>query len=175
MSDPGAISSLQKRETSPGGGNASKSAVNSGDSGDDHHQQRSGKTPPEKLAKTRGSNWGLPDAAHSAVPMTRPITIECYADRLVIVPDRASAQATQIPLSGGTDEAVEDLVSAVWQHMKGWGIAGRNLYWRPTLVMKVAPDASNRYQELKALLEDSGLDVRQKGEEAAASRNPLRR
>jgi hypothetical protein len=107
--------------------------------------------------------------------VTRPVTIECYADRLVIVPDQANAQAKQIPLTGTTDEAIEDLVSAVWQHMKGWGIAGRNLYWRPTLVMKVAPDAADRYQELKALLDDSGLDVRQKGEAAASTgKNPLR-
>jgi hypothetical protein len=129
----------------------------------------------DSLSKQRGENWGLPDATNKAVPLTRPITIECYADRLVVVPENAKAEAKQVPLGENTEDAIDLLVSSVWDQMKSWGIAGRNLYWRPTLVMKVAPDAGHRYDELKKLLEDSGLDVKQKGESTARrDENPLR-
>ena len=54
---------------------------------------------------------------------------------------------------------MDEFVSDVWQHMKAWGIAGKGLYWRPTLLMDIQPGAADRYAEVKALLEDSGLDV----------------
>ena len=46
--------------------------------------------------------------------------------------------------------------------MKGWGTAGKNLYWRPTLLMEVKPGAADRYAELKSLLENSGLDIKER-------------
>ena len=35
-----------------------------------------------KLADARGQDWGLRNAAHGSVPVTRPIRIDCYGDRL---------------------------------------------------------------------------------------------
>jgi hypothetical protein len=134
------------------------------------------KKPVESLAKQRGENWGLPDVSARAVAVTRPIIVECYPDRLVIVPDNANAPPKSVALGIHTEDAIDQLVTTVGDHMKGWGMAGKNLYWRPTLVMKVAPDATGRYVELKKLLEDSGLDVKQRGEStASASQNPLSR
>ena len=134
------------------------------------------KKPVESLAKQRGENWGLPDVTARAVAVTRPIIVECYSDRLVIVPDNANAPPKSVALGIHTEDAIDQLVTTVGDHIKGWGMAGKNLYWRPTLVMKVAPDATGRYAEVKKLLEDSGLDVKQRGEStASASQNPLRR
>jgi hypothetical protein len=53
--------------------------------------------------------------------------------------------------------------------MKSWGIAGKGLYWRPTLLMEVKPGAADRYAEVKALLADSGLDVHERQPHATAN------
>ena len=41
-------------------------------------------------------------------------------------------------------------------------MAGRGMYWRPVLQVSVAPDAQQRFAELAALLEGSGLTVERK-------------
>ena len=74
---------------------------------------------------------------------------------------------------------MDELVSAVWDHMQMWGKAGKGLYWRPELSMDVKPGAQARYAEIEALLAESGLDVRQRSQRAANRpaapvRRPLR-
>jgi hypothetical protein len=130
------------------------------------------------IAKVRGRDWGLPDAGAGMAPATRPILVECHNDRLVIVPDEPAAEAKVTRLGDEARENIDEFVSDVWQHMKGWGIAGRGLYWRPTLVMSVEPGAADRYAEIKALLADSGLDVRERRPRAAgapSTSSPTRR
>jgi hypothetical protein len=114
------------------------------------------------MAKTRGRDWGLPDASPAAVAATRPIRVECYPDRLVIVPESANEARREVSMAADTQASMDELVSNVWQHMKGWGLAGRNMYWRPTLVVDVKPGAADRYAEIKALLADSGLDIHER-------------
>ena len=111
------------------------------------------------LAHRRGANWGLPDASAHSVPITRPIPVECHRDRLVIVPERGLRGGTTIPLAARTEASIDDFVSAVWEHMEGWGIAGNGMYWRPILKVHVAPDAQRRFTELAILLANSGLEV----------------
>lgn len=120
------------------------------------------KKKPTSLAEARGSDWGLPNAGNGSTAVTRPIIVECRPDRLVILPESGSGAGKTIPIVGETNGCVDDLVSGVWQHMKSWGIAGRGLYWKPTLVMVVAPGAERRYSELEALLNDSGMEVKQR-------------
>ena len=114
------------------------------------------------LAKHRGQDWGLPDAAGGSVPISRPIRVECHRDRLVIVPEKGTAHSRSVPLRPQTEESIDEFVSAVWEHMQSWGIAGNGMYWRPMLSVYVAPDAEERYAELDALLEGSGLNVERK-------------
>jgi len=116
----------------------------------------------ESLAKTRGRNWGLPDAAGGSVPITRPIRVECHDDRLVIVPERGLTGSKAIPLGPRTEESVDELISSVWEHMDSWGIAGRGMYWRPVLNVYVAPGAEQRCAELETLLDDSGLMIQKR-------------
>lgn len=114
------------------------------------------------LAETRGKNWGLRDASGSSVPITRPIRIDLYADRLIIIPEHATSQSKVVPLGPRTVDAVDGTVSAVWELMDSWGIAGKGMYWRPILDVHVAPEANSRYDDLVALLDGSGLEVRRK-------------
>jgi hypothetical protein len=96
------------------------------------------------------------------VPVTRPIIIRCEPHQLTIMPEDNRTLPQTIPLSGRTDAAVDKLVSGVWDYMKSWGLAGRGMYWRPTLSMEVAPGAEGRFEELQALLQDSGMEVKRR-------------
>jgi hypothetical protein len=119
---------------------------------------------PRSLAKVRGRNWGLPNAVGGSVAITSPIRIDCFPDRLVLVPERNLGQPTVVPLGPRTEDGLDTLVSAVWQYMERWGSAGTGMYWRPVLNVRVAPAAEARYADLKILLEGSGLEVTRKDE-----------
>ncbi len=116
----------------------------------------------EDLAKKRGQDWGLRNQAKGSVPVTRPIAVECYPDRLVVVSERGPVRNKTIPLGPRTEMAADALISAVWDVMDDWGIAGRGMYWKPVLKFRVAPGGENRFTELQQLLENSGLAVEQK-------------
>jgi len=62
-------------------------------------------------------------------------------------------------MEGPTENSVDTLVSTVWDQGTTWGIAGRGMYWKPKLVVHVAPDGATRFNELKQLLDGSGLEV----------------
>lgn len=117
----------------------------------------------QSLAETRGRNWGLPDANRTAVAITRPIRVECHADRLVIVPEAGLGKPNTISLDGGTAASIDTFVSSVWDYMEYWGRAGRGMYWRPILRVYLGPGADPRMAELDSLLQDSGLLVEQAG------------
>lgn len=129
---------------------------------------RNDKTKPEEdsvtaaarcLADERGRNWGLPSETRGSVPVTRPIRVDCHEDRLVLVREDGSA-GTEIRLGPRMENAIDEFVAAVWDEMEAWGIAGKGMYWRPILNVRVAPDADRRYEEFETLLRDSGLEVR---------------
>ncbi|EAQ79822.1 hypothetical protein [Blastopirellula marina] len=115
---------------------------------------------PQSLANTRGRNWALPGQSARATGITRPIHVVVAADRIVIVPEKGSSKQPQVVLlqsdvRGGIDE----FVSQVWSRIEDWGIAGRGIYWKPTLKVDVQPGAQQRFEELAALLNGSGLEV----------------
>jgi hypothetical protein len=131
----------------------------------DDEDDKSGKHPkpkPKPVASKRGEDWGLREAGRGAVGVTRPMRIECYADRLAVVSDRGPAGNKVVPLGPRTVASVDLFISAVWEEMAAWGMAGRGMYWRPVLQVRVAPDAERRFAELSALLEGSGLRVERK-------------
>ncbi len=115
---------------------------------------------PQSIARQKGVNWALPNVASGSTGITRPIAVECYADRLVILPDRGDnaeprVVAVQEPMRG----SMQQFVSEVWTHMERWGMAVAGGYWKPVLKVQVAPDAEIRFHQLRALLGDSGIEV----------------
>lgn len=112
----------------------------------------------ESLAGKRGKNWGLPESAQKATGLTRPVQVYCSADRLTILSDRGVPDR-QINLGPRTEDSVDELVAVVRSQIDTWGLAGRNMYWKPVLSLHVAPDGVERFQELRTLLAGSGLDV----------------
>jgi hypothetical protein len=115
------------------------------------------------LAESRGKNWGLPDATRGAHPVSRPVRMACREDRIEFLTDTGYYVTKTVPFEGTTEQSVDAFVSAVWEHMKSWGIAGRGLYWRPHFVVEVAPGGQRRFEELQLLLKGSGLELKREG------------
>jgi hypothetical protein len=121
------------------------------------------------IAHARGAGWAMQGRQSGSVPITRPIGIEVRADRLAILREKgaktvgARDKSVTIPVGDSMVEAVDKLVSGVWQQVDTWGIAGRGLHWKPVLYLSVAPDANDRAAELKRLLQESGLELIEQG------------
>jgi hypothetical protein len=64
-----------------------------------------------------------------------------------------------VPLDGPLEGSIDTLVGHLWQHMKGWGMAGPQAYWKPLLSVHVADGGEDRFAELSALMQRSGVDV----------------
>ncbi|MCE9604013.1 MAG: hypothetical protein K8U03_03825 [Planctomycetia bacterium] len=112
----------------------------------------------ESMARKRGKDWGLPEEARRSTPLTRPIQIYCSGNQLTLFSDKGIPDK-QILMEGPTEDSIDTLVSTVWDQVTTWGIAGRGMYWKPKLVVHVAPDGAARFNELKQLLDGSGLEV----------------
>jgi len=132
------------------------------------------KSQQKSIANQRGEkNWANPAANHAAFPVTRPIKIVCDSDHLTLLPEGRSRRGYKvIELGESNEENVRELVTSVWDRIETWGIAGQGMYWRPELIMEVEPGAEDRFNELKALMADSGLDVRGRPRSATAIRYP---
>ncbi|MBN2218194.1 MAG: hypothetical protein JW719_12540 [Pirellulales bacterium] len=116
----------------------------------------------KSLADKRGHDWAVPEASRRATPLTQPIRIECHPDRIALVAQNGLAGSRSIALGPRTRDSVDELVSAIWAHTEGWGMAGNGMYWRPMLNVYVFPGAEERYADLECLLEDSGLLIERK-------------
>ncbi|HEY2146639.1 MAG TPA: hypothetical protein VGH32_01800, partial [Pirellulales bacterium] len=114
---------------------------------------------PKSLADKRGRNWSLPSSAKTSVPVSRTIQLECRGDQIVIFPDPGNVEPQVIRLGPRTEDSIDQLVSSVWAHTKGWGIAGRQMYWRPVLELHLGPSGEGRCGEVQALMANSGLEV----------------
>ena len=119
---------------------------------------------PRSLAKANGKNWAIPNYKPRAAAFVRDIRVGVLKDQLVIFPDKGFKGKTKIyPIRGNSRSAIEEFVhSDIWDHVKSWGIAAAGGYWKPVLQVKVGPGGEQRFKELKALLQDSGLEIRRK-------------
>jgi len=112
------------------------------------------------LSQARGKGWANPNAVAGSVGFTRPIRIDCSADQLVIVPPQGSRLKPQvITLKGPLGNDIDRFVTIIWKQVKNWGIAGDRAYWKPVLNVQVADGGRQRYEELRTLLDGSGLTV----------------
>ncbi len=109
------------------------------------------------IAEKEGQNWALDNYRTSLTSLTRPIPMECRADRYVLsaVP---GFDPVEIPFSAPIP-TVKRLANEIGTQIRQWGEAGRGVYWKPILRVRVAPDAREQFEQLKTLLQGSGLDV----------------
>ena len=124
-------------------------------------------TPQQKKArkaiKSGGDNWGLPNSAGKAVGVSRPIRMECYDDRLLLLPEQGDGRTPLVvPIEQDLSQNLDAVVAAVWQRMDRWGLAVSNGYWKPILTIDVKPGGEERFWELQQLLQGSGIEVEKK-------------
>jgi len=176
---PGGTSMMSSgaRSGSPGSSLGSSGGNSAGSSGDSASNQVStGSAAPSqsmsfspqmqkarKAIKSRGENWGLPNASPKATGITRPIRVECHADQLKLLPEKGEARTPLIvPIEDDLTQNLDALVDAVWRHMDRWGLAVVGGYWKPVLAVNVQPGGEQRFAELQQLLRGSGIEVERK-------------
>ncbi len=105
------------------------------------------------------NNWALRNATRHAAALSRPVHVDCYPDRVVLVPEVNGGEPHVILCTSDGRRDADRLVAAVWEIMDAWGMAGREMYWRPILNFYVVPGGEPRMAELVRSLEGSGLVI----------------
>ncbi|MFM7118601.1 MAG: hypothetical protein ACKO0N_18395, partial [Planctomycetota bacterium] len=141
------------------GGAAAKSMNTSG-KGEGGTAPLSSGTAPASLAESRGADWALPGKnTQRATAYLRPIRVICSDEELVIVTGPETPLAEKlIKFNQGTSSAVEPLVGSLWRLIDSWGPTPDNGYWKPVLKVETIPGGEHRARDLKALMQDSGID-----------------
>ncbi len=134
------------------------------DAAQNARENKRGKNEPS-LADSRGKDWALRQKPQRATPVRRTIRVFVRDDQLAILPDgttdpMAASRGKVVPLKGDTVECLDEFVKDVRDQIDGWGIAGNGLYWRPVILVTVAPQAQRRAEDLERLLRNSGLELR---------------
>jgi hypothetical protein len=122
----------------------------------------------------RGKDWALRQKPQRSIPIRRTIRVAVREDQLTILPDDAPKSLTGpagnvVPMKGDTVESLDEFVKQVRNQIDGWGIAGNGLYWRPVIILDVAPEGERRANDLARLLKNSGLELKN---EATATNAP---
>jgi hypothetical protein len=116
-------------------------------------------------ATSRGSNWANQAASRRASAISRPIRVVVKPEQINVMPTNQGGsgpvgEPTAITFHQPTEKVLDQLAATVKERMNEWGLAGNNMYWRPTLVLQVAPGAEQHAIRLNDLLKDSGIDVK---------------
>ena len=111
------------------------------------------------LAQKRGQNWALPSQTDGAIGYLRPVRIICGTDELAIQSTRNPKRQVVFKFGAEPSVTVDALVQYLWKLIDRWGVAGVGGYWKPQLRFTVMPDANGRYQQVKKLLDGSGLQI----------------
>jgi len=121
---------------------------------------------PSAVWPNRAARMGLPGDHQRGRGVTDPFGC-LLRHYLVVMREPGERLPSQLICAGLSHaSAVDLLVTTIHQSIDSWGIAGRGMYWRPTLVLEVAPNGKPA-QRSRELLADSGIDVREKGSGAA--------
>ncbi len=125
----------------------------------DSNPAESNRSAPKSIAAERGSGWALPSRAPGATGYLRPVKIYCGTDEMIIESSQGDGDRKRIPFGDSSEQAVIQLVDALWTKIDSWGMAGVNGYWKPQLKIVVLPGAERRFGEIELLLHNSGLEV----------------
>jgi hypothetical protein len=121
---------------------------------------------PKSRVKRGSKDWALPPevAAMVGTLMVRTIRVECYDDRLVLLPEGGKGATNVYGFSDGDmDRASLDLATAIRDRVERWGAGMPGGRWQPLLEVDVRPGGEMRYLQLQRLMSGSGVNVEAKG------------
>lgn len=119
-------------------------------------------SPQRELVQRQGRNWALPPnmAGMGGNSIIRTIRVQCYSDRLVLLPPSTGGATEMFGFSDGNlDRASLELASALRDRVDRWGASLPGGRWQPRLDVQVAPGGENRFHQLRSLLSGSGIEV----------------
>ncbi len=122
-------------------------------------------TPPQSTRKSiqrKGKDWALPDnvAGLNGTAVVRTIRVVCYNDRLVLLPPASGGATEMFGFSDGQiDRATLELASAVRDRIEMWGPSLPGGRWQPRLDVEVTRDGTARFEQLRSLMNGSGVEV----------------
>jgi len=138
--------------SSGSGGSSSNNAASAGASA------QMGAT--SSLSQNRGSNWAVRGSSQDAVGIQRPIYIVCNQETIALIPERGTTQEFEtFRHHRNVHSVVDAFVDSVQSRLESWGIAGQGIYWKPVLQVRVDANSDLIYQQLRQLLNDSGIEV----------------
>jgi hypothetical protein len=114
--------------------------------------------PSGAIVISQGSDWTRQNVRGTAID--RVIRIHCMADRWVIMAEPKQQGTKTIFLRRGLAQARDDLAKALQSRIDSWGMALAGGYWKPRIVVHVDADAQTRYDQLRRVLQGSGIEVK---------------
>jgi len=125
-----------------------------------------GQKPSKSTVKRGSKDWALPPhvAAMVGTTMVRTIRVECHEDRLVLLPEGGKGSTNVYGYSDGDiDRATLELATAIRDRVDGWGAGMPGGRWQPLMEVNVVPGGEFRFQQLRRLMDRSGVTVEAKG------------
>ena len=110
------------------------------------------------IADVEGMNWALDQYRPSMTSLKRNLKMECRRDAYVLPRVGDVSPEVVIPLDS-PNAAVRKLAESIKQRTRAWGEPGTGMYWKPVLMVHVAPGAEKQFQTLKGMLKNSGLEI----------------
>ena len=110
------------------------------------------------IADVEGMNWALDQYRPSMTSLKRNLKMECRRDAYVLPRVGDVSSEVVIPLDSPS-AAVRKLAENIKQRTRTWGEPGTGMYWKPVLMVHVAPGAEKQFQTLKGMLKNSGLEI----------------
>ena len=109
-------------------------------------------------------NWAMPNVGQGDTVIARPIRVECLPDRILIQQTGGTGinREIEIPAGGNMASVNNTLASHLLDYISTWGNAARGTCWQPELNVTVYPGAETRFEELKSLMQNSGMRIRRK-------------
>ncbi|MCL2347020.1 MAG: hypothetical protein FWC50_02035 [Planctomycetaceae bacterium] len=107
------------------------------------------------------SHWAMPNVHRGSTEIIRPVVVQCGKDKIVFQRSggRGVNREIAIPAPNGVPAIAPEFVKAVLDYTDTWGVAGPGMHWQPEITVTVQPGAERNFEELKILLNDSGVRI----------------
>jgi hypothetical protein len=115
----------------------------------------------KELVKRQGRDWALPPhlAGMQGGEVVRSLRAECYPDRLILPSSNTGPLEIFGLATEDIDSATLRLATSLRDRIDRWGPALPGARWKPRLEVLVHPGGEVRFNQLRTLMTDSGIDV----------------
>lgn len=115
----------------------------------------------QPVAAKRGRDWAWSRGPVTQTPVVRTIRLQVLPEGWIVQGETRSKDVA-IPYNGSPQSRAEQLAATIADRVESWGLALAGGYWKPILEVEVDPAVSWRFDQLRQLLEGSGLEVKLK-------------